>query len=400
MNTSVANKGEGFQRINSVDLLRGFAMLLVALDLIRYFTFDSTYIDPVNLGETTVGLFFSRWVTHFFAPLFLLLAGTAAYFKKSQGMTTKQLSFFLATRGLFLIALEVLVVGFLWKFQLNIFPIYFQVIWVLGLSMIVLAGLVWLPVSAIAGISLAFIFGHNLLDGFDLGTGYWQNIAWGILHQEAVVCLDICQPSKREVYYAFFFYPLIPWGAVMGLGYALGSLYEMAAGKRRKFLFYAGLSATVLFILVRAINGYGNPKPWGQEKDALWTFMSFLNTEKYPPSLSYLLMTLGPSLMLLAWLEKAKLKFLDFVRVFGRVPLFYYLIYFLFAHTLCLIMGIYQGFQTATFLTVPWRFPEGFGVGLGWVYLIWIGAIFLLYPICDWYAGVRERKPGGIFRYL
>jgi len=400
MSTSPATKSGGVERKDAIYLLRGIAMLLVALDLIRYYTFDSGQINPVDLNETWAGLFFSRWVTHFFAPLFLLLAGTSAYFRKSAGMETKSLSLFLLTRGLFLIALEVLVVGTLWKFQLNIYPVYFQVIWVLGASMIALAGLVWLPLRAIAAISLAFIFGHNLLDARSLGEGWWQNIAWGALHQETAVCLDICKHSAREVYYAFFSYPLIPWFAVMGLGYTLGRLYEMPAATRRQYLLYGGWVVVLLFIAVRALNGYGNPKPWSVQDTFLWSLMSFLNTEKYPPSLAYLLMTLGPAMLLLAWFEKARLKFLDFIRVFGRVPLFYYLVYFLFAHSVAVIIGIYQGFPAEKLLTVPWRFPSGFGVGLGWVYLIWVGAVLLLHPICDWYAGLRERKPASLIRYL
>jgi len=400
MSTSLASKGGGMKRIDAVDLLRGFAMLLLALDLVRYYTFDSGQINPVNLDQTTAPLFFARWVTHFFAPLFLLLAGTSAYLRMKQGMTVKSRSFFLATRGLLLIALEVLVVGFLWKFQFNIYPVYFQFIWVTGLSMIVLAGLVWLPVSAIAGVSLAVIFGHNLLDTVSFGEGWWQNIAWGVLHQETAICLDICKHSSREVYYAFISYPLIPWFAVMGLGYSLGALYEMDAERRKKFLLLGGLAATVLFILVRAFNGYGNPKPWSGQDNALWTVMSFLNTEKYPPSLAYLLMTLGPALMLLALFEQAKMKVLSFVRTIGRVPVFSYLVYFLFAHTMSLIIGITQGYPAAKFLTVPWRFPEGFGLGLGWVLVVWVGTILVLYPICDWYAGLRERKPDSLIRYL
>jgi len=288
----------------------------------------------------------------------------------------------------------------LWKFQLNIYPIYLQAIWALGISMMALAGLVWLPVSAIAGISLAVIFGHNLLDNMNLGNGWWQNLTWGVLHQEAAICLDVCRSDARNVFYAYISYPLIPWFAVMGLGYVLGSLYQMSAEVRRKYLVYGGLAAIGLFVIIRALNGYGSPKEWSDQGDLLWTLMSFLNTEKYPPSLVYLLMTLGPSLLLLAWFEKAKLTFLKFIRVFGQVPLFYYLIYFLFAHSMALIVGIFQGFPVGKFLSVPWRFPHEFGLGLEWVYLIWVGAILLLYPICDWYAGVRARKPDSLLKYL
>ena len=266
--------------------------------------------------------------------------------------------------------------------------------------MAVLAVLIWLPLRVIAGISLLVIFGHNLLDGFTLGEGYWQNILWGILHEEAVVCADICSKSADEIFYAFISYPLLPWGAVMGLGYSLGGLYKMKPARRQKLLLLGGALALALFVIVRGINGYGNSMPWVEQKNAFWTMMSFLNAGKYPPSLSYLLMTLGPAFLLLGWFEKVKMKGTSFLQIFGRVPLFFYVLSLLLAHTVALVLGVFQGFHASDFLVGFWRFPEGFGVSLFWVYLLWATVVVLLYPICEWYADLRARKSNSIFTYL
>lgn len=403
MNTLTANTSGG-SRVRSVDLLRGLVMLLVALDILRYFIFGG-YGEPMNLEGTNAPLFFTRWITHYFAPIFLLLAGTGVYLKQVKGQSKKQISIFLLTRGLFLIALEVVVVGFLWKFQFNIYPILFQFIWVLGASMMVLAGLIWLPVSVIAGLSLITLFGHNLLDGFSFGDGYWQNIFNGVFHKEAVICLDVCKEVRGEVFYAFISYPLVPWFAVMGLGYALGALYQMDGKQRRKIFLFGGLAATILFFIVRAWlgfgeNTFGNPAPWSEQENALWTAMSFLNTEKYPPSLSYLLMTLGPAALLLFAFDKVKSGIAGFFEVFGRVPIFFYVVQFLLAHVLALILGVAQGFQVDQFLTFFWRFPEGFGLSLLWVYVAWFAVVALMYPLCEWYADLRAKKKSKLLEYF
>lgn len=373
-------------------------MLLVALDVLRYFIFGG-YGEPMNLEGTNAPLFFTRWITHYFAPLFLLLAGVGAYLKHQKGLSKKQMSLFLLTRGLFLIALEVIVVGFIWKFQLNIYPILFQFIWVLGASMMVLAGLIWLPLRVIAGLSLIVIFGHNMLDGFSFGSGYLANILNGIFLQPAVVCAGVCE-GEEGIFYAYLSYPLLPWAPVMALGYALGALYQMDAERRRKYLLFGGLAATILFFVIRALNGYGNPAHWAENKNALWTAMSFLNTHKYPPSLSYLLMTLGPAALLLFAFDKVKGGLAAFIEVLGRVPIFFYVVQFLLAHVLALILGVAQGFRVEQFLTFFWKFPEGFGISLLWVYVAWAAAIGLMYPLCEWYADLRAKKKSRLLEYF
>lgn len=399
MTTKFARNGGGV-RVESIDLLRGLVMLLVALDFTRYYTFGGGEVDPTNLAVTTIPLFFTRWITHFFAPGFLLLAGLSAFFKENAGRTKKQMSAFLLTRGLFIIVLEILVIGFLWKFQINIFPIILQFIWVLGLSMLLLAVLVWLPLRAVAVFSLVILFGHNLLDEFNFSDGYWQNIWWGILHNETVICADICNRTPDEVFYAYINYPLLPWGAVMTLGYSLGGIYKIEPIKRQKFLIQMGALVTVMFFVIRGINGYGNSAPWSEQKNLLWTIISFLNTGKYPPSLSYLLMTVGPLLMLLGVAEKVKSRTVSLMRVFGSVPLLFYVLSLLLAHTMALVLGVFQGFHPGEFLAGFWRFPDDYGLGLFWIYLIWAAEVVLLYPICEWYADLRTRKTSWIFTYF
>lgn len=374
-------------------------MLLLALDIVRYYIFGG-YSEPMNLDGTTAPLFFTRWITHYFAPGFLLLAGTGAFLKFQKGLSKPALSRFLLTRGVFLIALEVLVVGFLWRFQFNIYPILFQFIWVMGVSMMVLAGLIWLPLRAIAVLSLLIIFGHNMLDGFSFGSGYLANIFNGIFLQETAICADICDLSKREVVFAYIYYPIIPWVAVMALGFSLGGLYKMDAARRKKILLWGGLAATILFFVIRALNGYGNPASWAENRNALWTAMSFLNTEKYPPSLSYLLMTLGPLALFLFAFDKVKGRLASFIEVFGRVPIFFYVLQFLLAHVLALILGVAQGFPVEKFLQPFWRFPEGYGISLLWVYVAWVAVLALMYPLCEWYADLRAKGKSKLLGYF
>ncbi len=397
MSTTTAIKSGG-SRVQSVDLLRGLIVFLVALDILRYFIFAG-YDEPTNLEGTTAPLFFTRWITHFFVPGYLLLAGVGAYLKGQALADKKKLAVFLLTRGVFVILLEIFVVGFLWTFQFNLYPILIQFVWALGASMIVLAGLLWLPLRVIAGLSLAILFGHNLLDGFSFGEGYAANILNGLFHTPAVVCAQMCESSK-DVFYAYLSYPIIPWAAVMSLGYALGRVFEMTPERRRKILLYGGLSAVILFIAVRFLNGYGSPYPWSPQDNGLWTVMSFLNAKKYPPSLTYLLMTLGPLLMVLSVLENVRGWFADMVRVFGRVPLFFYFLQFLLAHVLALVLGVAQGFPVEAFMEPPWRLPETFGVSLPWVYVAFVAEVALMYPFCEWYAEVRAKKGHRFLQYF
>jgi uncharacterized membrane protein len=401
-------------RIDSIDLLRGIVMVVMMLDHTRDFVHSGALLfDPTDLTKTTTAVFLTRWVTHFCAPVFVFLAGTGAYLQLARGKSKRELSTFLVTRGLWLIVLEFTLVrlGATFSFD-HRFLGMMQVIWVIGASMIILAALIHLPLKVVGGLGLAMIALHNLLDRFAVAG--WQGpdspvpgVAaklWSILHQPFSVFPVAGFPSPVVV----VIYPLIPWVGVMALGYAFGSLYQKDARERRRWLLGAGTVATVLFVGLRAVNGYGDPQKWASQKNTLFTILSFLNTTKYPPSLLYLLMTLGPALLALVWFESNKSNpggSRNALVTFGRVPLFFYLLQWPTAHLIAVVAGLIAG------QSVGWQFespidkfshpPEpGLGFRLWVVYLCWIIGVLLLYPLCKWFAGVKARRRDWWLSYL
>jgi uncharacterized membrane protein len=366
-------------RIHSIDVLRGIAIVLMALDHVRdYFTI--VRFDPLDLSQTTSALFVTRWVTHFCAPVFMLLAGTSAYLFGTQRSRTEQ-SRFLLTRGLWLIALEFTVVVFAWTFNFR-YPLGLTllVIWALGVSMIALAALVHLPMRWIALVGIVLIAGHNAFDGIGPESfGAWAPL-WNVLHVPAVLP------------YAFVQYPLIPWIGVMALGYVLGTVYEMERRPRRRLLVALGSGAIALFIALRAGNVYGDPLPWSPQASGLLSAFSFLNTQKYPPSLLYLLMTLGPALLLLAALESARGAWATIVETFGRVPLLFYVAHIALAHLAAGLIGLATGHGLQILTNVFVFYPPGWGFGLPVVYVAWLLVVAALYPACRRFADVKRRR--------
>src|SRR6266478_1113174 len=326
------------RRIDSVDLLRGIVMVIMMLDHTRDFIhYGVLLFDPLDLSKTTTTLFLTRWITHFCAPVFVFLAGTGAYLQFARGKSKSELSRFLITRGLWLIILEVTVVRLLVTFSVDPKLLFFlQVIWVIGVSMIVLAALIHLPLKVVAGLGLATIALHNLLDRFPAqpwrGPGTpvpgWGAKLWMMLHQQAFFPAGSTFPSPIVA----VLYPLIPWIGVMTVGYAFGVLYQMDKERRRKLLLFIGAACVVLFCLIRAWDIYGEPQHWHKQKNLVFTILSFINTTKYPPSLDFLLMTLGPAIVALALFEmggqsnSGRFWIRDFFVTFGRVPLFFYML--------------------------------------------------------------------------
>jgi len=399
------------QRVDSIDLLRGIVMVIMMLDHTRDFVHNAALaFDPTDLSRTNVALFLTRWVTHFCAPVFVFLAGTGAYLQWARGKSKKQLSWFLVTRGLWLIVLEVTVI----KFGITFNPDYrfvgfFQVIWVIGVSMIILAGLIYLPKSVIAVFGLLMIALHNLFDGIrvvgfrgptqpmpGLGTRLWI-----LLHQPFDGFPILGWPSPV----VFVIYPLIPWIGVMALGYVFGALYRGHPQPRKRLLVIIGSSAILLFVIIRAINIYGDPSEWSSQKNILYTVLSFVNTTKYPPSLLFLLMTLGPAILALAFFESDAPRswIRNFFVTFGRVPLFFYLLQWYTAHLISLLLHFAFGKPTSFLFQAPLNFgppPQGIGFNLGVVYLSWIAGVMLLYPLCKWFAGVKARRKDWWLSYL
>jgi uncharacterized membrane protein len=399
-------------RIESIDILRGIVMVVMALDHTRDF-FSHLRFEPEDLTRTWAALFFTRWITHFCAPLFFFLAGTGAFFYGLR-RTPAELSRFLWTRGLWLIVLEFTVVGTAWTFQ---FPFgFFGVIWALGASMVIMAAAVRMPVRWLGAISVLVILTHNLLDGIRpqrFGSMAWL---WTILHVRGFVFLPFHIPE-------FILFQIIPWVAVMGAGYAFGSVYLLEPHRRRKLITRLGLVLTLAFTLLRATNLYGNP-PVGQggvsqgdghiQPTIEKTVILFLDVEKYPPSLQFLLMTLGPSLLLLAWLDKkttakrtsqqpANSKLLSALDVFGRVPLFYYILHLYLIHGLAVVVALLCHQPTAWLLHGGFflnRIPDGYGHNLPFIYLMWITVVVILYFPCRWFMGVKQRRKDWWLSYL
>lgn len=374
-------------RIDSVDFLRGLVIVVMALDHVRDYT-TAVRFDPLDLTQSDAALFLTRWITHFCAPVFVFLAGTSAGFQAAAGKSKAELARFLATRGLWLIFLELTIIYVGWTF--NFTPSAFlQVIWAIGASMIVLAGLVFLPVWAISAFAAVLILGHNAFDAvsaaqFAAPTTGAGPVAWMFLHHMGFTLIG---PAP-----VFVAYPLVPWVGVMALGYVFAGVYRMGEGERRTFLLRAGLAAIAAFAILRGFNIYGDPQPWSAQSGPLKSALSFVNTSKYPPSLLFLLMTLGPAMIVLALAERWRGAVHDFFVAFGRVPLFFYVVHIYLAHAAAVALAVAQGFP-ATALLVHFLFlPQGYGYGLGVVYLVWFALIAALYPACLWFGRLKKRS--------
>ncbi len=373
----------------SVDILRGAVMAIMLIDHVRAYLSDVRF-DPTDLARTTAPLFLTRWITHYCAPVFVLLAGMSAWMA-GRRRTRRELSAFLLTRGLWLIAVEFTVVSFAWYFNLDFsMGAFGQVIWAIGMSMVVLAGLVWLPVPLIAAVSLAMIGGHNLLDGVQPESFGALAPLWTLVHV----------PGPLPGVGIFIMYPLIPWIGVLAGGYALGAWLDRQPEVRPRRLLTIGAALTLGFVVVRAINLYGDPRPWLAQADPLFTVLSFLNVTKYPPSLLYLMMTLGPALLALRWLESAPRRGTAWLATIGQVAFFYYIVHLYLVHTLAVGLGVAQGFAPSQTATLFLNLPAGYGVGLAAVWAITAGLLLALYPLCRWYAGVKRRGRGWWWSYL
>jgi uncharacterized membrane protein len=371
-------------RIESIDVLRGVVMVIMALDHVRdYFYYGSFFNDPTNLETTTPMLFFTRFITHYCAPVFVFLAGTSAFLygsKKTKGELFK----FLFTRGLWLIFLEIVVNNLIWTFDLSYSIQIFQVIWAIGASMIFLSFLIYLPKKVILGMGLLIIFGHNLLDGIVMQGQSLQDMVWYILHQEQRMLLN---PNYTIV----LKYPLLPWIGIMALGYCFGQLYSKGFGAtiRKNWLLNMGFGSIGLFFLLRSLNLYGDLVPWSMQDTTAKTIMSFFSLTKYPPSLLYFCITLGPSLLFLYAIETSKNKLTDFFLVFGRVPLFYYFLHVFVIHVFAILgMLVFGGNWHDMILTAESFSSKNlstYGYSLFVVYLVWIFIVPLLYPLSKKY---------------
>lgn len=387
-------------RIDSVDMLRGAVMVLMLLDHTREFVHrDAPLFDAVNLQRTTVALFLTRWVTHFCAPVFVFLAGAGAALQLARGRSRRELSRFLLTRGAWLVALEFTVIrlGVAFDLDYRAFPGMLQVIWAIGVGMMVLAALIHLRTRWIAAIGVAIVALHNLADPLNVprpDPNAAQSI-WMVLHQPGLIHV-LGMPL-------LVLYPLLPWLGVMLCGFCVGHVYAWEPARRRRLLVWLGAGMVAAFVALRLTNVYGNPFPWAVQKNAVFTVLSFVNTAKYPPSLLFVLMTLGPALLVLARVETARRGPVGRALVtFGRVPLFFYLLQWFVAHGIGLLLSLAAGKPTSHLFGIPAGTPPqpGAGFGLGVTYLCWAAGIAILYPLCRWFAGVKQRRDDWWLSYL
>jgi len=389
----------GRARFDAVDWLRGFVMVLMALDHTRDLMSRSVLGDPepLNLSQTTMALFLTRWVTHFCAPVFVFLAGTGAFLSGARGASKRTLAWFLVTRGIWLILLEFTLVHLGWFFNFEYTLLIGQVIWAIGGSMIIMAALVALPSWVLGLLGVALIAGLGTLDGVRVDQlGAWSPL-WRAFVSPGFVNLG---PGTRVI----FAYPILPWLGIMLAGYAFGAVWLWERRRRRLFVMILGLVLTGLFVALRFANGYGDPRPWEKQSTEVFTALSFLNCNKYPPSLLYTLMTLGPALVLLAAQDRERGPIGGVFTTFGRVPLFYYLLHVPLIHMVAIGFALIQ-FGDATFLFQhPFvggrQWPADYGYSLPVVYLVTLGVVALLYPLCRWFADIKARRRAWWLGYL
>ncbi len=372
-------------RINSIDVLRGIVMVVMALDHVRDY-FSGFKFEPTDLQHAGTGLFFTRWVTHYCAPVFIFLSGTSAGLSaERESGEQRGRAWRLLTRGLWLIVLEVTVVRLGWAFDVNYSLVFLQVIWAIGISMVALSGLIFLPRLLIVFIGLVMIFGHNLLDGVHPAGS--MGVLWDFLHVQGPL-------RYGHGNTLFIIYPLIPWIGVMAVGYCFGAIFRMEEGGRNRWLYGIGLGAMTLFVALRGVNGYGDPSPW-HAQGAWWrTVLSFINCSKYPPSLLYLLMTLGPAIAAMPLLERMSGRVGGVFKVYGRVPLFYYILHIYLVHGLAVGASyLFRGGEHVEVFSHP-------GYSLGVVYGVWVLAVVILYFPCRWFMGVKMRRREWWWSYL
>ena len=372
-------------------------MILMALDHTRDYI-GNVALNPTNLATTTASLFITRWITHFCAPTFSLLTGVGAYLMLRR-KTTRAVSWFLFTRGVWLIVLEVTFARFAWQFNVDYHVTFLTVLWALGWSMIVLSLLVHLPVNVVAAIAIALIALHNLTDGIAQPTSEGLRLLMTILHRPGPL-------FSRPGTIVFIGYPLVPWVAIMALGYSLGPVFNWPAQRRRAFLLRAGVAAVTVFFVLRVVNIYGDPRPWSIQKTPLFTFFSFINVTKTPPSLFFVLVTIGPALLFLRWADASTPRWLRPALIIGRVPMFYFLAHVVVIHLIATVAALVRygsaaiATQSPTLDKYPMTQPADWPASLPVVYATWVLALLILYPMCRSYARYKASSSSRWLSYL
>ena len=387
-------------RIQSIDILRGVVMLIMAIDHVRDFFHVTAFTDsPTNLATTTPELFFTRWITHFCAPTFVFLSGTSAWLA-GQKKTKKEISSFLIKRGFWLIFIElaVLTLAFTFNPLYNLFIL--QVIWAIGWSMIILGFLVRISIKIIIAVGIVLVFGHDLIDYITIPQQGTEHTLMSIFFTAFGTRFQY--GNQRFI---FDLYAILPWTGIMCLGYWFGTIFRRNydAVKRRKLILNLGFCVTIFFIIIRFINLYGDPAHWSTQRNGLYTLLSFLNVSKYPPSLCYTCMTIGPALIFLSLIATVQNKATRVLSMYGRVPFFYYILHFYLIHTICVILFFATGHTSKDIIdqNTPFLFrPQYFGFNLWIVYAIWLFVILVLYKPCKWFDQYRKSHREWWLSYL
>lgn len=387
-------------RIASIDLIRGAVMILMAIDHVRVFA-------GIPAGGPEAGIFFTRWITHFCAPAFVFLAGTSAYL---YGRRHDDLRRFLLTRGAWLIFLELTFLRFAWTFNFDFMHYEMAgVIWVIGWCMIIMAGLISLPAKIIGIAGLVILFSHNMLDSTlwslagSLGNDFVSAL-WKIFYVGFYAGQISFGPDGPNL---LVLYSIVPWIGVMMAGYGFGTLTELERPVREKYWTVIGIGAIVLFVLLRTFNIYGDPIPWkpSGENNSMPALFSFLNATKYPASLLFLLMTIGPMIALMPLLDRARGALADGMTLFGKVPFFFYVLHIPLIHLLALIVSAVKFGEVSGWLFENHPMgnpppPQGYGWDLWQLYAVWGITVIILFYCCRWFADVKSRRTEWWLKYL
>jgi len=379
-------------RLSSIDRMRGLVILLMALDHVRdFFNADAFLFDPTDLSRTTPALFLTRFITHSCAPTFVFLAGVSAFLHGTKLATRGQLAWFLLTRGAGLVLLDIFIISPVWRLEFG--PTYLATLWAIGVGMMVLAGLVFLRARVVLLVGVIILLGHNMLDPVHAAAfGDWAPL-WSMLHEPGALPFGLQGRVS---------YPVLPWIGIMALGYGLGGAFLEPAPRRDRRLVMIGLASIVVFLVLRGTNFYGDPRPWTGHGDAVMTALSVLDVTKYPPSLLYALVTLGPMLVLLPAMDRLGGIVGEILTTFGRVPLFFYVLHLYVAHLAAVAFFLAEGFTIDQLRSFAIRGapPEGLGLSLAGTYVAWVLVVAALYPACRWYAGVKQRRRDWWLSYL
>ena len=388
-------------RLTAIDMLRGLAIVVMAVDHVRDYFLTGTSVDPTADPNVSAGLFAARWITHFCAPVFVLLAGTSAGLMAGR-KSRSELARFLFTRGVWLIAVEIVVIATAWSLAPGGIAeaggrawTSMQVIWAIGASMVALSGLQWLGRNACLALGVAVVAAHNLLDPI------WP--ASQLLDQQWPLWVALHSPMSLPAgpFLFVFRYPLLPWIGVMLLGFGVSRVFELPPARRNALLLRGGVVLTLGFFLLRASGIYGDPNPWQVQPGGLTaTVIDFLNVTKYPPSFLFLLMTLGPAAMVCAVADRVPDVITDVFVRFGRAPFAFYVAHLYLIHLSSVLLGMAQGFTPDQMMTMSRFYPRGFGVGPLPVFVVWVLVVAALYPVCRWVTGVKARRSDWWLSYV